>query len=166
MMPAALQAWWRAREPREQRVLALGVVVCALLLGWAIVWHPLAQARGSRQVRLSAQRADLAFMRQAAAQLQALRQRGDQGSVRRQGKSLLALANASARDAGLGPNIKRLEPLDGKRVRIQYSAADFDVLVAWLVGLKRNYGIQANDLSLQRGAGAGQVDARLTLMEP
>lgn len=162
----SLQAAWRSREPREQRILMAGGIVGVLLLGWALVWHPLVRAQQDLEARLSARQQDLVFMQQAGAQLKSLRQGEHKGSASRQGKSLLALADASARKAGLGPKIKRIEPLDGKRIRLEYKAADFDVLMAWLSDLKRQYGISADDVSLDRAAGTGQVNARLTLGEP
>lgn len=162
----SLQAAWRSREPREQRILIAGGIVCVLLLGWALVWHPLVRAHQDLEARLGARQQDLAFMQQAEAQLKALSQREHKGGASRQGKSLLALADASARDAGLGPKITRIEPLDGKRIRLEYKAADFDVLMAWLSGLRGQYGISAEDISLDRAAGTGQVNARLTLGEP
>ncbi len=162
----SLKKLWHAREPREQRVLALGAVACVLLLGWALVWHPLQRARQDLGARLDARQQDLAFLQQAQAQLQQLKSRDQKGGASRQGKSLLALADASARKAGLGPNIRRLEPLDDKRIRLEYKAADFDVLIGWLADLKRRYGIHAEDVSVDRAAGTAQVNARLALGEP
>lgn len=161
-----LIALWRSREPRERQVLAIGAVVCVALLAWALVWHPLTRAQQDLDARLSARQQDLAFMRQAEAQLESLRQTSQQGGVSREGRSLLALADASAREAGLGPRLTRIEPLDGKRIRLELKTADFDVLVGWLADLQRRYGIQANDVSIDRAAGDGQVNARLTLGEP
>lgn len=157
---------WRSREPREQRVLAAGAAVCALLLGWALVWHPLDRARQDLSAQLSARQQDLAFLQQAQGAWQQLQERQHTGGASREGKSLLALADASARKAGLGPNIRRLEPLDDKRIRIEYKAADFDTLSGWLADLHRRYGIRADDVSVDRAAGTGQVNARLTLGEP
>lgn len=162
---AALRTAWRGREPREQRILGIGAIVVLILLGWALLWHPLSRAQHDLRTRLSARQQDMAFMQQAKAQLQNLQQRDQAGGSQRQGKSLLALADASARKAGLGPKIKRIEPLDDKRIRLEYKAADFDVLIAWLSDLKRHYGISADDVSLDRAAGTGQVNARLTLRE-
>ncbi len=166
MNRASLRHAWDAREPREQRILAGGAVICVLLLGWALIWHPLSRARQDLLAQLSARQQDLAFLQQAEPQLKNLRQRDQTGGARRQGQSLLALADASARKAGLGPKIRRIEPLDNKRIRLEYKAADFDVLMAWLSDLKRHYGISADDLSLDRAAGTGQVNVRLTLSEP
>ena len=162
----SLHKLWRAREPREQRVLASGALVCVLLLGWALVWHPLERARQDLDARLQARQQDLAFLQQARSQLQQLQSRDQKSGASRQGKSLLALADASARKAGLGPNIQRLEPLDDKRIRLEYKAADFDVLMGWLADLNRRYGIRADDVSVDRASGNGQVNARLTLGEP
>jgi general secretion pathway protein M len=161
-----LSRWWQAREARERQVSLAGAVVVALLLGWAFVWHPLSLARASLQTRLATQKQDLAYMQRAAVELRALQARGSHGQARREGKSLLALTDASARDAGLGPALKRVEPLDDKRVRVEFAAAGFDALAAWLQGLQRDYGIRADDVSIDRGAGDGVVDARLTVQEP
>lgn len=163
---AGLRRWWQGLAVREQRVLMAGAVVVGLLLGWALVWYPLARTQQNLEARLAARQADLAFMQQAGKRLQGIDQRQQRGKVQRRGKSLLALADASAREAGLGPNMARLEPLDGKRIRMQYQAANFDVLVAWLAGLRRQYGIQVVDLSVDRQSAEGQVDAALTLAEP
>ncbi len=166
MSMAALKQWWHGREPRERHVLAVGAVACALMLGWGLVWHPLARAQQDLGVRLDARQQDLAFMQSAAAQLQASPARDRSSEARRQGKSLLALANDSANKAGLGPNIKRLNPLDQHRIRIEYRAANFDVLAAWLTELHGQYGIRVDELSISRASGPGEVDAHLTLSEP
>lgn len=166
MIPAALRTWWSAREQREQRVLAVGGICAALLLGWAFLWLPLTRVEQNLAARLEARSADLAFMQDAAGELEALRARDQGGNARREGKSLLALADATAREVGLGPALKRLEPLDARRIRIEFAAADFDTFIGWLAMLERDYGIRAEDLSLDRGSGAGEVAARLTLGEP
>lgn len=166
MNASAVKTWWQQRERREQQVLLGGAALCALLLGWALVWYPLTRARHDLGVRLVTQQQDLRFMQDAAGQLRGLAQKDRQGHASREGKSLLALADASARDAGLGPTLKRIEPLDDKRVRIEFAASDFDVLSAWLQGLNREYGVRPGDVSIDRASGEGQVNARLTLVEP
>ena len=37
--------WWQAQSERDRRTLRWGAAVVALLLVWALVWHPLAQRR-------------------------------------------------------------------------------------------------------------------------
>ena len=52
------------------------------------------------------------------------------------------------------------------RVRAHFQAAPFDQLMDWLQPLGRDHGVRVEELSLQRAAGVGLVDARLTLVQP
>lgn len=163
---APLAAWWQAREAQERRVLVVGGIVVALMLAWAFVWYPLGQAQARLATRLAVQQQDLAFMQRAGTELASLRNKGGTTRATRGGQSLLALADASARKAGLGATLKRIEPIDEHRVRLEFAGAGFDSLAAWLDGLQRDYGIATEDVSIDRSAGDGIVTARLTLQEP
>lgn len=165
-MTAPVKAWWRAREPRERQILGIGGVLLVLMLGWAFVWFPLDRAVQSLATRLQTQQRDLAYMQRAKAELLHLRAEGGKGRVQRGGQSLLALTDASARKAKLGPALKRIEPLDEKRVRMEFSGAGFDALAAWLDDLQHHYGIVTLDASISRAGSDGVVDARLTVQEP
>jgi general secretion pathway protein M len=81
----------------------------------------------------------------------------------RQGKSLLALADVSARGTGLSGALKRVEPAGGKSVRLNFEVADFDALMNWLDALARDYGVQTTDLYVDKVEGLGLVNARATL---
>jgi len=161
-----LRDWWNAREPREQRVLGVGAIVVALVLAWSVIWHPLSSSLDALQARVAAQRADLATMQQEAARVAELRGQGARAKGERQGKSLLALADASARGNQLGNALKRVEPLGPKSVRVSLEGASFDSLIDWLDGLARDFGVTATDFSADRVEGVGLVNARVTLEEP
>lgn len=160
-----IAAWWAGLQPRERNVLAIGAIVVALLLGWALLWYPLAHARHELSARVARENADLTWMRQAQAQAHALHAQGSRGQVSRQGKSLLALADASARSAGLAGALKRVEPTGNDNVRVTFDVADFDALVNWLDALGRDYGVQVTDLSVDKVEGLGLVNARVTLRD-
>lgn len=161
-----LRAWWQARDAREQRVLGIGGLAALLLLGWAFVWHPLSASRTSLRERVAAQRADLAAMRAAAARVGDLRGQGARAKAERMGKSLLALADASARGQQLGNALKRVEPLGPKSVRVSLEGASFDSIAEWLDGLARDFGVTATEFSADRVEGVGLVNVRVTLEEP
>ena len=157
--------WWNAREPRERRVLAIGGAAAAVLLVWALVWHPLSRARADLRLRVAAQQADLAEMRVQAVRAQQLRGQGARAKVERQGKSLLALADATARSGGLGDALKRVEPAGAKTVKVAFESARFDALVGWIEALAAGYGVEAVELSVDRADGVGFVNARVTLQD-
>lgn len=158
-----MRAWWNSREPRERYVLGIGALAVALMLGWALVWYPLTHARTTLAARVAQQREDLAWMRQHLAAAQQLHAQGARSSADRQGKSLLALADVSARAGGLNGALKRVEPTGGNSVRVSFEVADFDTLMNWLDGLARDYGVVITDFSADKVEGLGLVNARVTL---
>lgn len=161
-----IRAWWIALAERERRMLSVGGIVVVVLLGWSFGWHPLALARETLQQRVARERGDLAWMRRASGELTNLRDKGARGQVDRQGKSLFALADVTARGAGLGASLKRVEPTGARSVRVSFEGANFDALIGWVDALARDYGVQATDLSADRVEGIGLVNARVVLEEP
>lgn len=160
-----IRAWWNAQSVRDRRVLVAGGIVVAILLIWALLWIPLSRARASLTAQVAQQRADVAWMRQSLAQARELRTQGARGNVARQGKSLLALADATARADGLGDALKRVEPTGAASVRVSFEVVDFDVLSNWLEALARDYGVSVTDLSVDKSQGLGLVNARVTLQD-
>ena len=160
-----MRAGWNGLAAREQRIVAVGGIFVALMLGWAFVWHPLVVKRAELRDEVDAQQRDLAFVRVAAADVDRLRASGKQGRRDRQGRSLLALADATARAGGLEGARKRVEPVGERSVRVGFEVVRFDALIAWIEGLTRDYGIEAIDFSADRADGVGLVNARVTLQD-
>lgn len=160
-----MRAWWQAQSARDRRVLAFGAIVIAVLLVWALLWLPLSRERSQLRTRVERQRADLAWMRQAQGQAKGLQAQGTQGAVLRQGKSLLALADVTARAANLGAALKRVEPTSADSVRVTFEIADFDALANWMDALMRDYGVAVTDFSADKVEGMGLVNARVTLQD-
>lgn len=161
-----MQSWWKAREPRERQVLLVGGIVTAVLLAWALVWYPLQRSRDDLRARAQAQQAALQQMRSDSARVAQLHGLGARAKVERQGKSLLALADATARGAQLANELRRVEPVGPKSVRVSFEDASFDAVTDWLEGLARDFGVVATDFSADRAEGTGRVNARVTLEEP
>jgi len=157
--------WWKGLSLREQRIVAVGAIAAAVLLGWALIWHPLAVKRSELLESVDAQRRDLAYVRVAAAEVERLRATGVRSRADRQGRSLLALADATARGAGLESALKRVEPVGATSVRVSFEFAGFDPLIAWTESLSRDYGIETTDFSADRADGVGLVNARVTLQD-
>ena len=158
-----IRAWWNSREARERRVLGIGGAVVAILFAWSFVWYPLTHARATLAARVAQQRDDLTWMRQHVSAARQLHAQGARSSADRQGKSLLALADVSARSGGLNGALKRVEPTGGNSVRVSFEVADFDTLMNWLDALGRDYGVVVTDFSADKVEGLGLVNARVTL---
>jgi len=160
-----LKSWWQQRQERERQILIIAGISIVFLLLWAFGWHPLSRSRALLRQTIATQQETLATMQTESAEIQRLRAKGVRGKVERQGKSLLALADATARDTSLTTSLKRVEPISEKSVRVNFESADFDTLITWLESLSRDFGVQPTDFSAERVEGVGLVNARVTLEE-
>lgn len=157
--------WWQNLSARDRRIAQVGVVTLALLLFWALLFDPTQAARRRLADQVAAAETDLSFMQQASQQLAGMQGGGSVTALDRAGRSLLAVADASAREARLGNAIKRIEPVSSSRVSVWLEAADFDAVAAWLEHLESRYGIRIDAFSFQRTQATGTVDARIGLID-
>lgn len=161
-----MNAWWQSLSARDRRIVQIGGVVVAAMLFWALWFDPLQRARQSLAGSVKQAEADLVYVQSAAARLAGLQASGSATVFDRGGKSLLALADASAREAQLANALKRIEPVSGGRVSVWLEAASFDAVAQWLEQLQQHFGVRADEFSISRGAATGQVDVRVVLVDP
>lgn len=150
--------YWARLGPRERRVLGGGGVALLLIIGWFGVWEPLTQGVAQRRAQVQEQQALNRWMQQAAAELQQQRGLG--------GGSLLATVERSARQAGFGVALKRVETAPGSAsggVQVWFERVSFDEMMAWLVQLRRSERIKVTTLTIERLDSPGLVNAALTL---
>ena len=160
-----MKKWFAGLEPRERLLVSGGAVVLVLLLLYVVIWEPIASGYRNLQEDVAEQKQTLAWMQQAASQIKTL-QRSSTGEVRGLGgRSLLAVVDQSARSAGLGDSIKRIEPDGSKGVKVWLEGVAFDPMILWLGKLTRTYQIETSLITIEP-QGAGRVNARLTLLEP
>lgn len=154
-------AWWRSRQARERAFLGAALLFAAAVLGYLLVWEPLQQRRAELRRGVAGLRADLDWMRSAAAEVKRLHAQAAAGASGAAGASLLTLVDASARSAGLAQALKRLEPHESQ-LRVQLEQVEFDTMLRWLEQLASQHGIAPSTAVVNRAA-PGRVDARLVL---
>jgi general secretion pathway protein M len=152
-------AWWRSLQDRERRLLLLAATVLAAIAYWLLLLQPLTNAHArARSAVTSLQQATVQASSQADAILAAR-----QAAAPRPVRSLFALIDSSARDAGLMNAQTRIEPLAENRVRVVMDGVAFDQLAAWLEALDRNEGVDISEWSVDRALAPGVVNAAMTL---
>lgn len=156
---------WQRLGARDRAVLIGGGALVALLLAWSFVWYPLARSRDALAASTAQAEADLAWMRGVAPELSALRAGGAATGLDRAGRSLLALADGTAREAGLGGALVRIEPAGAGRVNLWFERVPFDALAGWLESLSRQYGVAVDELQVERALDTGTVDARIGVVD-
>ena len=154
-----MKAWWNGLQARERQLLLIGAGMLAALAYWLLLWQPLVAARErSRAAVTTLQQATTEASAQVSAIL-ASRKLAAPRPVR----SLFALIDRSAREAGLMSAQTRIEPLGEDRVRVSMDGVSFDQLAAWLEGLDRTEGVDINEWSVDRALVPGVVNASMTL---
>jgi general secretion pathway protein M len=161
-----MKEWFQGLGSREQMLVGAGAVVLVLLLLYGLIWAPLGEGYHTMKTRVSAQRDTAEWMEQGAQTLQQLKRRAP-AARGLGGKSLLAMADSTARSNGLGPSLKRVEPEGSRNVRVWLEDASFDLVVKWLGTLSTSYGIETDSATMERLTGeTGKINARLTLQAP
>lgn len=151
--------YWRQLQPREQTMLLVGGIAAAVLLLYALVWDPFNQSLQQLQQSVTAERATLAWMQNAAHEVTQLR--GGQPSGAR-AQSLLTLVDETARSHRLGNVLTKVEPNGRHAVRVSLTGAPFDTVLQWLDTLTER-GIKVTGFSADKGDGAGSTDIQLSL---
>jgi general secretion pathway protein M len=161
-----MRQWYGSLVARERRMVWL-IAVCLMVLLALLVWRPVLQQRAQLGERIQRQQASLVEMQLAAREvqrLQASRSPVSQGP-RSDGRSLLALADESARTRGLGEALRRVEPQGDNRVRMLIEDAQFAAVSGWLETLQYRLGVEVEDISIERRSLPGLVSVRLTLLD-
>lgn len=158
-----MKIWWENLSTRERFLVGGGAVLTAALLLYTLLWQPFQHSRLRLQNSVVEQRADLIWMRQAAAEIKRLSGANVTARPTNGGRSLLTVIDQTARAAGLGDALKRVAPQGDDKLSAQLDAAEFDQMIPWLGALEREHHISIVALSVDRTANAGRVNARIIL---
>ena len=158
-----MKAWLDNLDPRERMMAAVGAILLVLFLLYILVWSPLHSGYDSLRNTVDAQRTTAQWMQESAQTLKSLKRSSGRAAQGLGGRSLLSVADSTARAGGLGPALKRVEPEGSDSVRVWLDGASFDVLVKWLGTLSTIHGVNAETVTMERSGTAGRVNARLTL---
>jgi type II secretory pathway component PulM len=150
-----LREWHASLGEREQRVLAWGGAVAAVLLVAGLVWK-LGDAVATAEERVARRREDLAFIEAATPRLQAV-------PAARAGESLAIAVDRLAREGGLAQSLAGVEPAATGAIRARFTAASFDALALLLARLQQERGVVAETASVSATGDPGLVDATLVL---
>jgi general secretion pathway protein M len=156
-----LRAWYAGLQEREQRMVAIGgAVVAVLILVLGILW-PLQSTVSNAVHGNETKRQDLAWMELNAPELRA----NADSLPANTGEAPVVLVDRVGREAGLASAFRGTQP-NGNGVRVQLEAAPFDTLVTWLATLDERYGLAIESITVDRAARPGVVNASITFTQP
>lgn len=157
-----LRTWYAGLSQREQRSVAVGAVLVALLILVGGLLLPLHTAVYRAQARSETRRTDLEWMRNNAEEIRT----GAMTLPRDTGEAPVVLVDRVGRENGLEKAFRGSQPSGGGRgVRVQLEGAPFDTMITWLAALEQHYGLTIESVSVERVAKPGIVNASVTLTQ-
>jgi general secretion pathway protein M len=159
-----LKDWFAALQPRERLAVSVAAALVSLMLIYALGLAPFYRTVNAMEESVTTKKADLAWMRSNAAELQALIMSRPQMAVT--GESLVVLIGRTARDAGLEQSLTSQTPSGQNGIRVSLQDAGFDTFILWLNGLQSGYGVTVESATINRAAQPGLVNVSLELNRP
>ncbi len=154
-------AFWSARNPREQAILAAGAAVLGLVLVYTVLWQPAADGRARLSRSLPAMRAELAEMETLAQEARGLNAspapalRGD------------ALTQALQDSLGkYGLKATRLAAGADNSVQVQLDKAPFGAVAGWLQDVRQQQRLKVMDARIVYVGATALVNVSATLQGP
>jgi general secretion pathway protein M len=157
-----LKAWYASLQQRDQRVVAVGAVVVALMILIGGIVLPLQSAVSGAIKGSETRREDLAWMQLNAPEIRA--RGGDIPSDT--GEAPVVLVDRVGREVGLASSLRGTQPNATGGVRVQLEAASFDTVVTWLDTLDRHYGLAIESITVDRTPTPGLVNASISFTQP
>ncbi len=149
-------------DARQRRLLVLAAAVLFGALLYVQVWEPMVESRALERERIAQQQALLDWLTAITPMADQMRRQQAGRSVATD-RTLLGLADETARAAGLAGALTRIEPAGENQVRVWLDGADFVATMGWLQQLSLRYPVEVRQLSVDRARQNGQVNVRVTL---
>ena len=159
-----IRRWFDDRSPSERLLIGIAALLLMVLVVYALAWRPLQHHLADLDRGIAQQRQLKLWLEGTRSEVMRLRRQtptAGQGAGDR--RSLLALVDQTARQAGLGRSIRRVEPNGQDGVRLRFEAVAFDDLMVWLEKIAGIGDIAVEAAAIDRRDEGGLVDARLTL---
>jgi general secretion pathway protein M len=153
---------WQQLQPRERRMVAVGAVVFAALVGYLVAFEPAWQGRQRVAAELPTLRAQLSQMQALAAEARKL---AGAAGTRDTPEQFREQVEQSIAAAGLRDRVTLLTQAE-QLMDVRFEAVGFAPWLAWFDTALREMRMRVVDVSIERTATPGQVSARLTLELP
>ena len=157
-----IKSWYFGLQPRERLIIAAGAVLVALTAIYLFALAPFYAAVSAREESVSQKKADLAWMRSVAGEMQVLSANQPMVATPTD-ESLVVLVDRTAREAGLSSALTGQTPNGETGIRVRLESAAFDMAMMWLGSLELSHRVAIESATFDRTATPGLVNVNLVL---
>lgn len=158
-----MKSWFLSLTQRERTMVKYAASVIMLFIIYLFVVEPVMTTYAKNKKNIETATETLNWMQSAATEIKQLRG-GSSLAKRPQGKQfILSMVDKSARKAGLGSVMKRVQPEGDSGVRVWFENAAFDELIKWLSVIESENGLSVNEINVEQTETTGLVNVRVFL---
>ncbi len=162
--PARKASHWFYNLPqRDQDALKYLSAAVAVVLIYLVIWLPVQNYADRAERAVERESETLAWIKQNEPVARELATRGAAGSTASlAGQSMLSAVGNSAKKFSI--ELRRFEPEGDSKMRVWLERVPFNQMLLWLDDLEKQFGVQVEQISVDRDDTPGVVTARLTLV--
>lgn len=158
-----MKQWFLSLSSRERQMVQVAAVVIVLFLFYLIIWQPISDNYERSKKNVATASETIVWMKSAALEVKRL---GGGAALSGQAKGkqfVLGMIDRSARKAGLGTVMKRVQPEGTSGVRVWFENASFDEFIKWLASVQSEHGLLVNEVNIEQTETTGLVNIRVYL---
>ena len=157
-----LKDWFYGLQPRERAIIGGGAILVLLTAIYMLALAPFYRSVAALDASVEEQKADLAWMRSVAGEVQALSANQPMVAAPTD-ESLVVLVDRTAREAGLSSALTGQTPNGETGIRVRLEGAGFDQAMMWLANLELSHAVAIESATFDRTSTPGQVNVNLVL---
>jgi general secretion pathway protein M len=157
-----LKDWFYGLQPRERAIIGGGAILVLLTAIYMLALAPFYRSVAALTASVEEQKADLAWMRSVAGEVQALSASQPMVAAPTD-ESLVVLVDRTAREAGLSSALTGQTPNGETGIRVRLEGAGFDQAMMWLANLELSHAVAIESATFDRTSTPGQVNVNLVL---
>lgn len=157
-----LKDWFYGLQPRERAIIGGGAILVLLTAIYMLALAPFYRNVAALSASVEEQKADLAWLRSVAGEVQALSANQPMVAAPTD-ESLVVLVDRTAREAGLSSALTGQTPNGETGIRVRLEGAGFDQAMMWLANLELSHAVAIESATFDRTSTPGQVNVNLVL---
>lgn len=158
-----MKDWYMKLSSRERIMVLSASSVTGIFIFYILLWQPVADSYAKTKNNVAMAETTISWMKNAATEINQLRG-GTTLAERPQGKQfVLGLVDKTAKNAGLGSVLKRVQPEGDSGVKIWFESAPFDEIINWLDTIQSEHGLVVNEINVEETDTTGLVNIRVSL---
>lgn len=159
-----MKKWWLSLADRERKIISLGGLAAALLVGYTLLWSPLTTSVTTLRTHSHAQQKLFVWMQHAERRIQQLKNAGF-SEQQNSNEAILVLAEKTLTESKLSRYLRHVQQLQANQLLLKFHKAPFDQLMKWLQILTRQNSVAVQKLTVDKAKSSGTVNATIMLQQ-